>query len=84
MVVSEECGWAKPDSRIFARACELGRAKPSDVVHVGDREDLDAQGALRAGLRAVWLARHDAAPAVQLDPEIARITTLLDLPGLVR
>lgn len=28
VVVSEECGWAKPDPRIFARASELGREHP--------------------------------------------------------
>jgi putative hydrolase of the HAD superfamily len=83
VVVSEECGWAKPDPRIFARACELGKATPSNVVHVGDRPDIDALGAARAGLRAVWLDRQRADPAEQLGPGIARITTLAELPRFV-
>ena len=83
VVVSEECGWAKPDPRIFARACELGHAKPPDVVHVGDRRDVDALGAAGAGLRAVWLDRSGSNPAEQPIPGIARIATLAELPALI-
>ncbi len=83
VVVSEDCGWAKPDPRIFSRACELGHTRPPNVVHVGDRRDTDALGAARAGLRAVWLDRRCSEPAEQLPPDIARLTTLAELPGLV-
>jgi putative hydrolase of the HAD superfamily len=83
VVVSEDCGWAKPDARIFERACELGHAHPRDVVHVGDRRDIDALGAARAGLRAVWLDRRGSDPAEQPSPDIARLTTLAELPALV-
>jgi len=83
VVVSEDCGWAKPDPRIFARACELGHAHLPNVVHVGDRWDIDALGAARAGLRAVWLDRRGENVAEQLSPDIARLTTLAELPALV-
>jgi putative hydrolase of the HAD superfamily len=83
VVVSEDCGWAKPDPRIFARACELGHATPPNVVHVGDRRDIDALGAARAGLRAVWLDRRGSDPAEQLTSDITRLTTLAELPTLV-
>ena len=83
VVVSNECGWAKPDPRIFARACELGHATPPNVVHVGDRRDIDALGAARAGLRAVWLDRSGSDPAEQLSPNIARLTTLAELAALI-
>lgn len=84
VVVSEDCGWAKPDPRIFARACELGRAHSLDVFHVGDRHDVDALGAARAGLRAVWLDRSSSEPAEPVSPNIARLTTLAALPELTR
>lgn len=83
VVVSEDCGWAKPDPRIFARACELGRAYPPHVVHVGDRYDVDAFGAAAAGLRAVWLDRRCSEPAEPVSSDIARITTLAELRDLV-
>jgi putative hydrolase of the HAD superfamily len=83
VVLSEDCGWAKPDPRIFARACELGDAIPPNVIHVGDRLDIDALGAVRAGLRAVWLDRRDSALDGQSSPDVTRITTLADLSWLV-
>jgi putative hydrolase of the HAD superfamily len=83
VVVSQDCGWAKPDPRIFWRACELGNATPSNVVHVGDHRDVDALGASRAGLRAVWLDRRGSEPAEQLSPNITRLSTLAQLPALV-
>jgi putative hydrolase of the HAD superfamily len=83
VVVSEEFGWAKPDPCIFARACERGHATPHDVVHVGDRRDVDALGAARAGLRAVWLDRSGLDPSEQLSPGIARIATLAELAALI-
>lgn len=83
VVVSEDCGWAKPDPRIFARACELGRAHPPGVVHVGDRRDVDALGAARAGLRAVWLDRTCAESGEQVGPNIIRLATLAELPDLL-
>jgi putative hydrolase of the HAD superfamily len=83
VVLSEDCGWGKPDPRIFARACELGDATPPNVIHVGDRRDIDVLGAIRAGLRAVWLDRRDAEPELPLSPDVTRITTLAHLPGLI-
>jgi putative hydrolase of the HAD superfamily len=83
VVLSEDCGWAKPDPRIFARACELGDATPPNVIHVGDRRDIDAFGAVRAGLRAVWLDRRNSELDGQSSPDVTRITTLAHLPWLV-
>lgn len=83
LVMSEECGFAKPDPRIFARACELGNTPPSNAVHVGDRLDIDAIAAARAGLGAVWLDRHGTSHDESLRPGMARLTTLSELPMLV-
>jgi putative hydrolase of the HAD superfamily len=83
VVVSDECGWAKPDPRIFERACELAGIAAPDVIHVGDRDDVDVLGATRAGLRAAWLDRHGAGVAERTSHDVARLTTLAELPRLV-
>jgi putative hydrolase of the HAD superfamily len=56
---SQEVGFAKPDPRVFRRA--LGRAgcRPEDALHVGDSWESDYEGALDAGLGAVWLNRTE-------------------------
>jgi len=50
-------GCAKPDPRIFARACELAGVPAHRVLHVGDDPHLDVRGAQAAGLQAAWLRR---------------------------
>ena len=50
-------GCAKPDPRIFARACELAGVPAHQVLHVGDDPHLDVRGAQAAGLQAAWLRR---------------------------
>ncbi len=54
-------GFAKPDARIFMAAASELQLPPSAVLHVGDDATLDAQGAMDAGMQAVWLnmAGHD-------------------------
>lgn len=47
----------KPDPRGFWRACELWSLPPEEVLYVGDRPDVDASGALAAGIRCVLVGR---------------------------
>lgn len=57
IVVSGDLGAGKPDPAIFAHAVrELGVA-PGDATMVGDNLAKDVDGALAAGLGAVWLNR---------------------------
>jgi putative hydrolase of the HAD superfamily len=80
VVASEDEGVAKPAPGIFKVACQAVTAPPSACVHVGDRLDVDAIGACDAGLRGVWLDRHDEG----LGPTcVTRITRLTELPALV-
>ena len=52
---SGRLGVEKPDPAIFHYALErLGGLSAEEVVHVGDSWGADVEGALRAGLRAVW------------------------------
>jgi putative hydrolase of the HAD superfamily len=43
IVLSGECGLAKPDARLFLHACDLGGHVPGAALCVGDRYDLDAR-----------------------------------------
>jgi FMN phosphatase YigB (HAD superfamily) len=50
-VFSNEFGYAKPDPRIFVHTLEaLGGISAGNAMHVGDLEELDVEGAKRAGL----------------------------------
>jgi len=58
--ISGELGMAKPDSRIFSKACkDLGLA-PDQVSYVGDNFRNDIEGSASAGLRPVWINRERA------------------------
>lgn len=76
VLISEECGFAKPDSAIFLRACSLLGERPENAIHVGDRYDLDARGARMAGLRGVWLDRKGNATAEHKPPIIDTLDRL--------
>ncbi len=54
-VVSEPFGTGKPDPRIFHHACAQAGISPEHAVHVGDSPCNDAQGAIRAGMRAILI-----------------------------
>ena len=56
-VSARDAGVAKPDVRIFQRGAEAAGVGSAQVLHVGDDALLDAQGALDAGMQAVWLRR---------------------------
>ena len=77
-VFSGDLGVAKPDPAIFLAGTAALGTEPDRTVYVGDRWDLDAQGALAAGLLPVWLDRRSVgAPAAE--PRIARIVGLTEL-----
>ncbi|MDQ3990254.1 MAG: HAD family hydrolase [Actinomycetota bacterium] len=82
VVISDEVGAAKPDPVIFHTACAALGVRPAHAVHVGDRLDLDAQGARAAGLHAVWLDRSRRADRAR-PAEVTLISGLAELPRVV-
>jgi putative hydrolase of the HAD superfamily len=46
------------------------------AVYIGDRYDVDAEGARRAGLRGVWLDRYGRAGAEHEPPIISSLDEL--------
>jgi putative hydrolase of the HAD superfamily len=78
VVVSGELGTAKPDPAVYARALsELG-AQPADAVMVGDNLRNDVDGALAAGLGAIWLNR-DGSQRPADRPDVREIAGLGEL-----
>lgn len=57
VVFSDEIGYAKPSGRVFQQALDALGSSPEAAVHVGDDRAADVGGALKAGLRAIWVAR---------------------------
>lgn len=51
-ISAEACGALKPHARPFEALVEALAEPPGQIVHVGDREDLDVAGAQAAGIRA--------------------------------
>jgi putative hydrolase of the HAD superfamily len=62
IIVSAEVGHTKPLSEIFQTAAEALQLPPDDILHVGDSEKEDHQGALAAGFQSRWLCRDSAEP----------------------
>ena len=71
-------GVAKPDVRIFHAAADAAQVQPHEVLHVGDDATLDAQGALDAGMQAVWIntANHPWPHAALPHATVGNLTAL--------
>jgi len=74
VVVSGDLGIGKPDASIFRHA--LDRVGADHGVMIGDSLDRDVDGALAAGLDAVWINRFGAGPGRAGVPEIADLSEL--------
>lgn len=77
-VSSAVAGAAKPHPAVFHAALDLAGCGPAEALCVGDSVENDVEGARRAGLPAVLLARDGAAP-----PGVAAIRSLEELPALI-
>lgn len=86
LIASGEVGVAKPDPRIFERACAVFGIAPAHTVYVGDRLRTDAIGAARAGLTGVWLNRRGDVPSADDAADataagVIELSSLDELPG---
>jgi 2-haloalkanoic acid dehalogenase type II len=82
VLISEAVGAYKPAPLMFQAALERFGLAPHEVLHVGDSEVDDVDGAKAAGLRAAWLnrsGRRRRASAWAPDFEIRDLKELLAL-----
>lgn len=74
-----DLGVAKPAPRFFALAIERLGIEAGRAVMVGDRVDNDYAPAIAVGMAAVVIDRA----ARVIEPDVLRIGTLTELPGLI-
>ncbi len=75
VVISDEIGVAKPDTRFFDEAIrQLGNPEPSDVLMVGDSLSSDMEGGRRSGTATCWFnPSAQPAPAEPLDHVVTHL-----------
>jgi putative hydrolase of the HAD superfamily len=61
ITISTEVGAAKPDPQIFEIALKKHNISSQSALHIGDSWQEDYQGAIAAGLKAIWLRRKEQA-----------------------
>ena len=82
IIVSEEAGYDKPESRIFRDALEAtGLSEPQQAMFVGDNPEADIDGAKRFGMKTAWIRRGRRYPEglEPADHVIDRVTELMDV-----
>jgi len=86
VVVSVEVGWRKPHPAIFQHAFRAMDITPEESLFVGDRLDLDVDGAAGAGMDVVWInpenaecAPDHARPQYTM-PNLTGLTDILESP----
>lgn len=77
--LSSRTGAAKPDPLIFQAAVEAFAVAPSQALHTGDSWRDDVQGALSAGLQAVWFDPADSGAPPHGTRRIVRLDQLPEL-----
>jgi putative hydrolase of the HAD superfamily len=81
IVTTDSLGFGKPDPRVFEHACELLGSEPAQTVYVGDHVEIDALGAVKAGLVGVWL-RREGPDGPRRDPRRAEDDALAQAHGI--
>ena len=83
IVVSEECGFSKPDKRIFQDTVEkMGLSAKSRILMVGDKLETDILGANRFGIDSCWFNPDRLPNKTEIKPTY-EISSLMDLLKLL-
>ncbi len=77
--VSEDEGLAKPNPELFRRAAERLCVAPENCVFVGDHPVNDVQGAIAAGMQAIYLNSRGLDDHPDGVPEVARLKDILSM-----
>jgi len=80
-LTSAEEGVAKPAPEFFRRALARAGRGPGEAVHAGDSIEADVAGAAGAGIAGVLVDRDGG---LEPPPGVPRVTSLAELPRLVR
>lgn len=73
---ADQVGVAKPDAAIFNMAIKQAETAAHRCVHIGDSIENDVEGAMNAGIRAIWFdpegRRYNGASTVTALSELAQ------------
>jgi len=83
MIVSEECGFSKPDKRIFDHTFNhlKGQLNFNKALMIGDRLETDILGAMNAGIDSCWFNPNGDTNSSEVTPtfEIRKLHEILNL-----
>lgn len=80
MVISDEIGIQKPDTRLFRYAEQAVGASPEEIIMIGDNPLSDVQGALSAGWRAAYYDRYGKGESFDSPLFLGRYNDLNSIP----
>lgn len=83
IVISGEEQFAKPDERIFLKACNTMGCDPSECTFIGDSWKSDVLGSNKCGMTSVWFNRYGKELPEKLE-RFHMITDLGDLKNIIR
>lgn len=83
VVVSADVGAAKPDASVFEHALSQLGAERENAVMVGDSLTKDIDGAIAAGLGAIWVNRSGS-PTPSDREGLLEVRTLEELPSALK
>ncbi len=79
VTTSEDAGHHKPHPKAFEYALEQAKAKPEDTAMVGDDTVTDIEGAVNAGLYAIFFNPKRLPLSNKADIEIHELKSLLEI-----
>lgn len=83
VLTSADVGFRKPHPLIFNNALRELQIKPEHSLMIGDRLDADIIGALRLGMRAIWLDENNTSPTIEPNAPYQVVNKLTELTGIL-
>lgn len=72
-------GWVKPEPAPFLAAIEALELRPEEIVYVGDREDVDIEGAKAVGMKTILIGHPSSYAQGSQDASCENIYELAQL-----
>ena len=83
IIISEEFGWRKPDSKIFNLAFQSIREDKENILFIGDSTTDDILGASEFGLDTAWVNPKGKTLNLDMPKPTYEIKSILDLKDLL-
>jgi putative hydrolase of the HAD superfamily len=84
VVTSGDVGQGKPHAPIYLASLSHANVDASQAVHVGDSISADVEGAMAAGIQAIYMNRYPDIPPEEALPEgVPTVNTLAEVEALL-